>query len=236
MVLFLRSSVISNNDFGYRASLLPQFFLLLLGVEVLASWWTVGAEAWVSSTPAKRRMVYGLLALGVAGTIYQAVLLRSFLWIEEPRAQSGFSDLPVDAYEARAAFAQLDRIASRTAVVEFNPVDPTPETRGDVVPPFTFYTRALLMDSGRQVLNAEPGCATEFGGDARPCAAIAADTARLYGLPAVSAEAATAYCRRYGVSYLAAGHRDPVWAQDAGWLKDLPAIVDEPGFRILRCD
>ena len=42
MVLFISSSVMSNNDFGYRAVMLPQFFLLLLTADVLGSWWIPG--------------------------------------------------------------------------------------------------------------------------------------------------------------------------------------------------
>ena len=49
LALFVRSSVIGNNDFGYRVAMLPQFFLLLLGVDLVASWRSVGGGAKVSA-------------------------------------------------------------------------------------------------------------------------------------------------------------------------------------------
>jgi hypothetical protein len=235
MVTFVRSSVISNNDFGYRAALLLQFFLLLLGMRLVWSWWFGGEEALVQPTRARRRLLAGLMALGVAGTVYQAVMLRAFLPIEEAHAGSGFQELPSDAYQARAAFAELNRVAQRSAVVQFNAVDPTSDPHGDVVPPYQFYTRALLMDSGRQVLNAEPECAVEFGGDAGPCAAIRAATARLYGAGAPTAAWAKEYCGRFGVGYLAVSHLDPAWGDTQGWVWGLPVVAAEPGFRIVRC-
>jgi len=176
-----------------------------------------------------------LMVLGVAGTVYQAVMLRVFLPLEAARADSGFAALPGEAFEARTAFAAMRRIAPAAAVVQFNAVDPVGDRNGDVVTPYEFYSRGLLMDSGRQVLNAEPACATEFGGDARDCTAIQAATRQLYAMPAPSGEWAMGYCGRFGVGYLAVSALDPGWGDKAGWVWTLPVVAAEPGFRIVRC-
>jgi hypothetical protein len=235
MVTFIRSAVIGNNDFGYRAALLPQFFLLLLGARLVGSRWTGGGEMLVPLTPLKRRAVVGLIVLGVAGTVYQAAMLRGFLPLEAARRDSGFAELPGEAFEAREAFAALRRVAPTDAVVQFNAVSSSSDPRGDVVPPSLFYERALIMDSGRQVLNAERNCAVEFGGDARPCAEIRSATRLLYAAGAPSAEWAETYCSRFGVGYLAVGHVDPAWGDSGGWVWNLPIVAAQPGFRILRC-
>ncbi len=235
IVLFIRSSIISNNDFAYRGSLLPQFFLLLLAADALASWWVPGRVPRIPGTRGSRTALYALLALGIAGTVYQSVMLRFFLPIEERTAGSGFAGLAQEVYQARTALTEIDKTTPRSAVVAFNPIDPGPGGRGDVVTPFTFFTRALLMHADRQILSAEPTCASQFGGDTTPCAAIEQSIARLYAAPAISASSAREFCGRFGVSLLIATRQDPVWADTEGWVNALPALDAEPDLRIVRC-
>ncbi len=235
MVLFVRSSVISNNDFAYRASLLPQFFLLLLTADLLTSWWIGKQPPRVAKTPWRRRTVYGLLVLGVMGSIYQAVMLRLFVPLEERRPQTGFARLPAEVYQVRQATGSIKRTTPESSVLAFNPVDPMPTGRGDVVTPYTFFERAILMDADRQLLNAEPTCAAEFGGDASACPAIETATARLYARPALRAGEARAFCSRFGVQYLLATGLDPVWADPESWVSTLPVVDAEPDLRLVRC-
>lgn len=234
-VLFVRSSVISNNDFGYRAALLPQFFLLLLGGDLLASWWGGGKEAAVAKTPWRTRMVYGLAVLGVGGTIYQGMMLRVFLPLEARSEQTGFARLPAKMMDARRALTALQRVSDPHAVLAFNAVDPAPTGRGDVVSPFTFFSRGLLMNANRQILSAEATCAVEFGGEMGPCAAIESDTAELFSAAGRDAAWAKAYCGRFGVSYIAVTEQDPAWRNANGWAWALPVADAEPSLRVLRC-
>jgi hypothetical protein len=235
LTMFLSSSVITNNDFGYRAVMLPQFFLLLLTADVLGSWWTPGETPAVAVTPARRRLLYSLGALGTAGSIYGAFLLRAWLPIETPITRNGFSQLPEDAYELRDAFAALDRVAPRGAVFAFRPIDPEPNKGDAVMTANEFYYRTLVMDAGRQLLNAEGKCAVHFGGDPAPCAAIQSAMAQLYASPAPSAEWARNFCSRFGVQYLIIGHRDPNWNSTTGWPVALPDVAQEPGFKMEQC-
>ncbi len=235
MTMFLSSSVISNNDFGYRAVMLPQFFLLLLTAEVLGSWWVPGSGPVVAATPGRRRWVAGLLWLGVAGSVYGAVSLRAWLPVEAPIVANGFGGLPQDEFEIRQAFETLDRVAPPNAVVAFRTIPQEVHTKDEVMTPNEFYQRMLVMDTGRQMLNAENKCATHFGGDPAPCRAIQTATAELYASPAPDAEWARQYCSRFGVQYLALGRRDPEWSSPTGWPATLPTVASEPGFRILQC-
>jgi hypothetical protein len=235
LAVFVRSAVIGNNDFGYRAALLPQFFLIILAADLLGSWWIEGRNAVVLKTAARKGLVYGLIALGIAGTVYQVVLLRIFIPLEASRSQTGFADISAQVFEARTAFSELDRMASESAAVGVDPYDSHPGTRGDVVTPFSFYSWSLLMNANRQIISATPRCAAEFGGDPRFCAAIEGLTRRLYTLPAPGEQWAEAYCRQFGADYLAVGEVDPVWNDPSGWAATLPTVVSEPGFRIVRC-
>jgi len=235
MTMFISSSVITNNDFGYRAVMLPQFFLLLLTADVLGSWWIPGKVPLIARTPARRRLLYGLLCLGVAGTLYGAVLLRVWLPLESHSIQSGFSQLPEDAFQVREAFATLDAVAPSSAVVAFPLIDPTINRKDEVIMPNEFYQRMLVMDSDRQLLNAEWKCAVHFGGDPAACPAIRQATAQLYASPAPSADWARSFCNRFGVQYLVLSHRDPDWGSPAGWPATLPLAVQQAGFELLKC-
>ena len=129
----------------------------------------------------------------------------------------------------------LDRVAPLPAVVAFRPIDPTPDRHEEVMMPNEFYQRTLVMDTGRQILNAEGKCAIHFGGDPRPCPAIQTATAQLYASPAPDAASARQYCQRFGVQYLVLSAWDPDWEASSGWPVTLPSLVREPRIRILRC-
>ena len=236
LTMFLSSSVITNNDFGYRAVMLPQFFLLLLAADVLGDWWTPSAIPLVVVTPVRRRLLYGLLGLGAAGTFYGAILLRAWLPIVSRSPQSGFSRLPDDAFQVREAFAALNTFSPRESVVGFSSTDPSVYHTEEVIRPDEFYQRILVMDSGRQMLNAEWKCAVHFGGNLNPCTAIRNATATLYATPAPSTDWAKDFCRQFGVRYLAISYRDAGWASSAGWPSNLPVVAQQPGFKLLQCN
>ena len=236
MTMFLSSAVITNNDFGYRAVMLPQFFLLLLTADVLSSWWISGAAPIVPFTLHRKQLAVGLFVLGLAGSLYGALLLRAWLPIEEHRVQQDYNGLPEDAFEIRNVFTALNRVASPNAVIAFWPMDLSINRIDDeVMTPNDFYQRMLVMYAGRQILNAEWKCATHFGGDPRACASIATETAHLYTTPTPGADEARNFCTRFGVQYLLISHRDPDWTTTTGWPVTLRLIAQEPGFRILQC-
>lgn len=235
LVSFVRSAVISSNDFGFRAALLPQFFLLLLTGDVLASWWCAGRTPVIEAVPKRKRMIYALLVLGGLATLYQGAVLRLYIPMHEGQAANGFGRLAEEAFAMRTAFAELDRRSPRNAVLEFDPTDVETGADGKPVLRNPLYARSLILYAGRQLLSAEPGCGAAFGGDARPCEAITEATKQLYATPVPDAAWAQGYCRRFGVEYLAVGERDDAWREGGGWIAGLPAVATEPGFRILRC-
>jgi hypothetical protein len=241
LTMFLSSSVITNNDFGYRAVMLPQFFLTLLSAEILSAWFPPRTSAAntppfpIPPTPTRRRLTIALLALGIAGSVYAAVLLRVWLPIEARYHRKGYEQLPTDAFQLREAFAVLHRIASPAAVVAFRAPAYELDRDDAVMTPTDFYQRMIVQNTARQFLNAEQKCAIQFGGDPNRCHAIQQATTTLYALPAPSPDAARAFCARFGAQYLLIGHHDPAWQSPTGWPANLPIVAAEPSFNILRC-
>lgn len=235
LTMFLSSAVITNNDFGYRAVMLPQFFLLLLTADVLGSWSLNDPAPAVARSPTRLRLLHALWVLGALGSIFWAVLLRAWLPYEAAKPGSGFADLPTDAFQIRSAFVALDYAAPSNAVIAFLPIDPVGHRNDEVMSPWEFYQRALVMNAGHQLLNAENKCATHFGGDPSLCPAIQAATRQLYREPLPNALWAQNFCRRFGVDFLALSHRDPAWTSPGGWPATLPVAASQPGFRLLRC-
>lgn len=235
LTVFVSSSYITNNDFGYRAVMLPQFFLLLLTADALGSWRGSSQKPPFTASPFQRSLLYGLFCIGVAGSVYGAVLLRAWLPIEARTSKTEFGHAPQDAFEVREAFARLDVLAPKNAVIAVPTADLSIHQKEEVVSPDEFYQRMLVMDSNRQILNAEWKCAVQFGGDPDACLEIRNATTRLYASPAPSVEWTNNFCDRFGVQYLVIGHRDADWDSKTGWPASLTVIASEQGFRIYRC-
>ena len=156
--------------------------------------------------------------------------------IEAAHASSGFRESPQDAFEVRAAFEKLSRIAPGNAVVAFRDMDLDGERKDmEVMTPTEFFQRMLVMNTGRQILNAEPKCATHFGGDPSACIAMKQATQQLYALPSPSVAWAQNYCGQLGVQYVVLSIRDPAWDSPSGWTENLPVVAQEPRLKIMRC-
>jgi hypothetical protein len=218
---FLRSTVISSNDFGWRAMLIGQFFLLLLAVR-----WFEGAFGELSRRV--RGVVLAMAWIGVAGTVYQAVALRFYLPVEERLGRPEQSGLAEYAMAMRRGFDAMDRQIPKAAIVQF-----------DTGQPSDYFLYAQILQVRRQAANALPMCASAFGGEATACRAIEQSIGRLF-VPvrgaALSATEAQAECGRLGVSYLVATRWDGVWADPNGWVWKLPTIIDSGQIRVVGCD
>jgi hypothetical protein len=216
---FLRSTVISSNDFGWRSMLIAQFFLLLLAVR-----WFEGAfgepKRWV------RGVLYASLWIGVAGTIYQQIALRVYLPVEERLGRPEEAGLATRAMALRLGFDAMDRSIPKTAIIQFNTDQPS-----------DFFRYALVLNAQRQIANALPDCATAFGGSAADCPGIQQSVGRLFSPAGVSLTAAEARaeCGRLGAGYLVATRWDSVWADSQSWVWQLPAAVETGDVRVMDC-
>ena len=213
---FMRSSVIGNNDLGWRGFLLAQFGLLLWSVDVLCD-----------ST--RRRLLTVLLALGALGTLYDIAILRLYPVLADTGLVAKIGWMAPDRqlgarnYAAREAYEWIARSTPPRAVIQFDPhVD--------------YQDTSALLYSRRQIAAADLGCLAVFGGDKSLCPALVASLAQLY--PAKDEPAAANKelpCQSLPIDILVAKDTDPAWADPHGWVwMDKPVFANRY-FRVFRC-
>jgi hypothetical protein len=159
---FLRSTIVENNDFAMRSILIAQFFLLLLAVV----WWEGGFAA---TNRFLRGAMLAMAWIGLAGTIYQVIALRVYLPVEERLGRAEVDGLAERAMAVRLGFDAMHRSVAKNAVVQYN----TAQT-GE------FFYLAEVMQAGRQMASAQPGCSAVFGGDVGACKGVEQGVARLF--------------------------------------------------------
>ena len=221
MVSFLRSGVIENNDFGYRAAMLPCLFLLLLGTDLML-------EIRASSKADPRKATHGgltfalsrrLLLLGVAGTAYQAFELRLFLPLLSAAHAPAVAGLPEAAYAARKAFGNLASIADTNLD---GPVQ-TNTTGKNIY----LHLINMLYSDRATIIDATSDCGAVFGGDPAPCSRIERQIQTLFSTAGQTSAKARETCGTWGAHYLAAYRDDPVWKDPEGWVWTLPLAATD---------
>ena len=211
---FLRSVVIATNDFAVRATLLPQFGLLLFAAITVQR-----------ASLRLRRVLIVCGVLGGLGTVYQVVMLRTYLPWHEAHHDPAMTDLAERNYRLRSAFSDLDAKLPEGARVQYG------NTGG-------YFSYSQMLQANRQIVNADFGCNTSFGGEESACPAIQRASRALF--PADSsltppAAEALMLCRNLDAQYLVATSGDEVWKSPTGWVWHLPVVVDTPTARVLAC-
>jgi hypothetical protein len=232
---FLRSSVLTLNDFGFRSALLLQFPLLLLGSEALTRWNLEDLHRSTSSisttlrqtTPRWLRSIAALaLVLGAIGTVSQALWFRFVVLFAEVanmhEARGGA--LSHNAWISATGYAQLDSAIPRDAIVQFNPTPQEPN-----------WITADLLGVAHQtaIISDQQGCGSELGGDPSGCPVMAAALNTLF--KSATAEQARATCHQFGIQYLVARVYDPAWKNKSTWVWTLNPVVSYDEFRALDC-
>ncbi len=218
LVSFVRSIAGSNNDFGYRAALLPSFFLLLLGSDMLLRLRSRACDAIRGSS---RIILVGLLALGTAGTVFQVIALRLYVPIQVARGAKGFVGLPEATLATRENDAEVSAMTPLNAIVQANPID---ETDFRQVAHLLFTERAMTT-------YATEDCGAVFGGEKSTCADTLLAVRSLYVSPWPSALMARSVCARLGIDYLVAAVSDPAWQNRSSWVWTLPLVSGASGSR-----
>ena len=112
---FLRSTLITSNDLGWRAWLPGQFILLVWGVDVLAG----GGFSIVSKDELRaRKLLQVFLVLGVLTTITDAILLRTAWPIMTGKEQTE------RYFSARPAYEYLRQQLPADKIIQNNPNNP----------------------------------------------------------------------------------------------------------------
>jgi len=236
---FLRSAVISVNDFGIHSALFIQYPLLLLASEILIASklsqrepTSAAASSANMSLIQPSRFLASVISLailiGVLGSCYRVVVLRFLLPIADRGAASASNPhvaaLPHKAFIANIGYGELNRRIPINAVVQYNPQDD-----------WNFWKNVDYANVNRQTAIAGDGlwCGAELGGDPSGCPAMLADIPPLFRN--ATAQQALSACRKHSIQYLAVNIYDPVWHNPVSWVWKLNPIVADPEFRALDC-
>ncbi len=229
---FMQSSVLGNpNDLGWRAFLPFQFITLLWAIPLVESWlYRDGGET--ACVPAsgplaiRRSWLVALLVLGLIGTLYQVVCLRTYAigvekgqvlapeWIEDD-ANLGRRQLAIrELYEA------INQKLPKDIIVQQNPV-------------CRHLTEHLLYNE-RQRVAAMRGCGANFGGNLRDCIDIIRNTFSFYRIPN-SIQDLDSACRALSIDVIIATDLDYVWADRRSWVWRTTPIVANRFARAFAC-
>lgn len=228
MISFLRSAVITTNDFGWRAALLLQFPLLLLGAESVDAWTRRDGAGALDVPGWIRRVAFLAIIIGVIGTEGQILVLRVGLPLMEKHMvaahEDGAEKLSRLPYISIEGYRQLDRSISPNAVVQYNPAKANM---------FLAAMDQMYVDHQLAIVSDSEGCGSALGGDPRGCPVMAAALDPLYR--GASAAQARSVCRQLGIQVLIARVYDPVWNDRSSWVWMLPPVVAQEQFRALDC-
>lgn len=234
LATFVRSSVISTNDFGLRSMMLPQFVLLLWGAELIHELWFENAERQVAHQRLSvnwKPVLLAALVFGVLGTAYQLIMLRLAMLLadrgavevfipDEPRPQH----IGSDTYEFRAAFESLNHKLASDSIVQYNP--------------FAEDSNALLAYNRYQMVAGNPGCGLAFGGTLSACESVRQKLARIFSLQGFHRDGfrdLDQLCDESKVDVLIAHRSDPLWDQPQSWVWTRKPLVENKVMRAFRC-
>jgi hypothetical protein len=133
LITFLRSTLISNNDFGWRGPMFVQFILLIWAVDVIQYFWSDHAPAWITifqkprSIQQIRVSLIALIAIGMLTSLQDAFFLRAWPMLLDAGVPSRSHILSPDAhlgertYDARKAYTFIENNLPQDVIVQFNP-------------------------------------------------------------------------------------------------------------------
>ena len=214
---FVRSSVIGNNDLGWRGFLIAQFGLLLLAVDTLTEF------------RKHREFLVVLLVLGAAGSTYEIFINRFYAPLADRGTVPIFSWLANDRlagernYANREAGEWVTAATAATGVVQYNPR-------------LVEQNTSALLYSERPTLAADETCTSTFGGDPALCPALIHSLSDVYppaGTPAAST--LQSVCPALPIDFIVASDTDAAWEDRRSWVWTQKPAFANGYVRIFRC-
>jgi hypothetical protein len=218
----LRTSVIDNNDLGWRAILIAQFVLVLWAVDV------VTGETGPLEAPIRRGLAV-LALLGAAGVVYDLAILRFYPLLADGGVLSTVQWMSPDRHHGERNYAARE-------AYEWLAANSAPRARIQFDPHVEFQDTPAFLYAKRQVVAASEGCLTTFGGDPALCEPIMAVLKRLYPRPGQPAPAAIAEtCARLPIDFLVAKDTDAVWRDAESWVWQEKPVFANRYVRLFGC-
>jgi hypothetical protein len=196
---FLRSAV-RNNDLGIRSVSVAQLAMLLWSARLVWEHFTQKL-----ARPMSRRQINllgALLVTGVAGVLYDLLILRFAQQIGMRRAyDAGVQDGTRNFY-ARDMYEKLDKMLKRDSKIQHNPIETLEPYDGS-------YGR-------RQVVLFDRHYGTLMGISPEMYGPVEADIGKIFS--AGSPEEVEAIAGKYGIDALIVKENDPVWKDPNSWV------------------
>jgi hypothetical protein len=239
IITFLRSALIQNNDFGWRAALLLQFPLLLLGSELMMHWRLSPRRkvrdarsetnaASLNSPQGLRSLTTLALFIGILSTVTQVLALRFDLPAVEAQKRAmhdaNAERISRTAYFSAAGYGELAARIPSDAVVQFDPAHANAVL--SVVDQLYVAHQVVITDD-------KDDCGSALGGDPRGCPILSTALDALF--KGATADEARNTCRQFGIQYLVVNMYQPAWNDRGGWVWVLPPVVSDEDFRALDC-
>ena len=213
---FVRSSVIVNNDLGWRGFLIAQFGLLLWAVDVLTG-------------QRRNAALTVLLILGAAGTVYDVAILRLYPLLADRGTVATVPWMAPDRqlgkrnYAAREAYEWAARSTAPAAIVQFNPHVAVQDT-------------SAFLYSNRPMLAGADDCDTGFGGDPALCPALISQLDQIHPRAGgTAAQSIDGVCGALPIDILVAKDTDPAWADRRSWVWTEKPVFANAYVRMFRC-
>jgi hypothetical protein len=213
---FLRSSVIINNDLAWRGAMIGQLILVIWSAGPLTAWWRMRRRR-------RAGLVTGLVVLGLASSVYELIIVRTYLPLMEARRVpvaewfSKTAETGRRTFDARSVYEQLRKELPQDALVQGNPTH-----WNDLY--FGLYGQ-------RQTAAFDRLCGSVLGGDPASCSGMQAGLAPLFLNDGDIDHA----CREWNIGTLIAKDDDPVFQNHSAWpWTKAPTVVTEH-VRAVRC-
>jgi hypothetical protein len=246
--LFVSSAVTqSANDLGMHAGIVVRFVLVLWAVPFVQRVWSAHRNVY-ALTLAQKIMVVGAvqcLILGFIGGLWGLAMNRLYFPLMEahifhpPSEQLTADHLGQRLFAIQSAWQTLDRSLPPNARTQFNP-------SGLMAPAMSFF-------SDRQIVAADGGCGTAFGGDFTRCLPVNLALHHLFGTqpfstqvdgfdrfpPSLSLASAGDFaqvCNGLSLDAVLVDSTDPVWQQPNSWVWTLTPEIAYPTLRVFSCD
>ena len=212
---FLKSSVIANNDLGWRAWLPGQFILLIWGVDVLETWFVhpLPRETRPGENQRTRRFLATLLILGVVTSGMDLALLRLARTVY---SQAGASER---GYAARQAYEYIRDHVPADVITQNNPLDELDRPSG-------------LYGSHQMIVSDRTG---GYGVPLDAYKQLANGVGAIFTDESANWEALDALCRRYSIQVIILKDTDPTWKQMTALQRERPPLYANPFYSVFAC-
>jgi hypothetical protein len=232
---FVRSSVIGNNDLGWRGILVAQFVLLIWAAELLNDG-LLSSHSPVQSgreshllTGKWRALAAVALVLGAAGSVYEVVKVRLFPLASDMGAAgtvpwlSPDTNLGARTFALRQLYEGLKQRTPAASVFQHNP---------NTNPEDLFHGSY----ADRQLAAEGPACGVVLGGNAALCRNMIGDIDSLFTNPAsLDSTRVDEICGRLSIDMLVVKDTDPVWRDRQSWVWKRKPILENDYARAFAC-